>query len=139
MADDLRALTDRLAIRDLLTAYAWHLDRKEWDELRALFAEDARLDYSSSGGEAGRRDEVVDWLAATLPGFAWSEHVVTNEQIAIDGDEASSRCYLFNPMGLPDGRTTYLGGRYHDRFRRTPEGWRFTERVIEQVWTDGWD
>lgn len=42
-------------------------------------------------------------------------------------------------MQLPGGRMTFLGARYHDRFVRTPDGWRFAERIIATVtWTDGW-
>ena len=47
--------------------------------------------------------------------------------------------YYRNPMGLPDGRTTFLGTGYRDRFVRTEDGWRFQERVIGEVlWSEGW-
>lgn len=39
--------------------------------------------------------------------------------------------------GLSDGEKFPAGGRCDDRLRRTPDGWRFTGRLIISVWTDG--
>ena len=139
MPSDLQSIADRLEIDDLLTKYAFFLDDRDFESLKHLFVPGARMDYSVSGGIAGDRDEVVPWLTETVSSFPMSEHVITNRLIVLDGDEASSRSYLYNPMGLPDGRTTFLGGRYHDRFVRTHEGWRFAERAIAAItWTEGW-
>jgi 3-phenylpropionate/cinnamic acid dioxygenase small subunit len=137
---DLQRISDRLDIEDLLTKYAFFLDDRDFDALKELFVPGARMDYEASGGIAGERDAVVEWLRETVSAFPMSEHVVTNRLVTVDGDEASSRSYLYNPMQLPGGKITFLGGRYHDRFTRTPDGWRFAERRIDQItWTDGWD
>jgi hypothetical protein len=29
-----------------------------------------------------------------------------------------------------------IASRYHDRYQRTPDGWRFTERVYEVTYVD---
>ena len=69
-----------------------------------------------------------------------SRHLCTNVLVRVQGDEATSLCYLLNfrhdsrtgvaespaPAGLPK----YVG-EYHDRFVRTPMGWRFASRRCE--------
>jgi len=138
---DLQALADRLEIQDVLSRYAWALDTKEFDGLDDVFTPDARVDYTSSGGEAGAYPEVKAWLAKVLPHFPAYQHFVTNPQITIDGDRATSRSEFYNPMVMnkPDGSRGifFVGGQYHDRLTRTPAGWRISERVEISVWTDG--
>jgi len=138
---DLERLADRLAIADVLTRYAWSLDSKEFDGLDDVFTDDAHLDYTSSGGVAGAFPEVKAWLASVLPHFPAYQHLVTNTDIRIDGDTATSRAEFYNPMvtAKRDGSRGifFVGGEYHDRLARTPAGWRITERIERSVWTDG--
>lgn len=138
---DLELLADRLAIADVLTRYAWSLDSKEFDGLDDVFTDDAHIDYTSSGGVAGAFPEVKAWLASVLPHFPAYQHLVTNTDIRVDGDTATSRAEFYNPMvtAKPDGSRGifFVGGEYHDRLARTPAGWRITERIERSVWTDG--
>ncbi|MGH7893925.1 MAG: nuclear transport factor 2 family protein, partial [Candidatus Binatia bacterium] len=96
------------------------------------------LDYTSSGGMRGRFPEVKTWLVDVLPFFAMRQHIVTNREITIDGDAATSRSYLYNPMGRvrSDGGLDlfFTGATYHDRWQRTPDGWRITERTLVEHW-----
>jgi 3-phenylpropionate/cinnamic acid dioxygenase small subunit len=138
---DLQALADRLDIEAVLTRYAWALDSKQFDELDEVFTPDAHIDYTSSGGEAGAYPEVKAWLAKVLPHFPAYQHLVTNKQISVDGDRATSRAEFYNPMVMAkqDGTTSifFVGGEYHDELVRTPGGWRITDRLEKSIWTDG--
>jgi 3-phenylpropionate/cinnamic acid dioxygenase small subunit len=138
---DLQALADRLDIEDVLTRYAWALDSKQFDELDRVFTPDAHVDYTSSGGEAGAYPAVKAWLAKVLPHFPAYQHLVTNKQITVDGDHATSRSEFYNPMVMAqrDGTTSifFVGGEYHDELVRTPDGWRITDRLEKSIWTDG--
>jgi len=138
---DLQALADRLDIEAVLTRYAWALDSKQFDELDQVFTPDAHIDYTSSGGEAGAYPEVKAWLAKVLPHFPAYQHLVTNKQITVDGDRATSRAEFYNPMVMAkrDGTTSifFVGGEYHDQLVRTPDGWRINNRVEKSIWTDG--
>lgn len=140
MDETLRALADRLAIDDLLTRYCRAIDTKDWDLLDTVFVPDATIDYTSSGGVRGQLPAVKAWLAEVLPRFPMSQHLVTNRDVRVDGDVATSRCYFYNPMGAPapDGGLAlfFVGGYYNDRLVRTPAGWRITERIEEQAWID---
>jgi SnoaL-like protein len=136
----LAAMADRLAIEDLLTRYCQAIDMRDWALLDTVFVPDAHIDYTSSGGVKGKYPEVRAWLAEVLPRFAMSQHLVTNKQIAIDGDAATSHAYFYNPMGSakPDGSLAlfFVGGYYVDRLTRTAAGWRITERIEKQAWVD---
>ena len=56
-----------------------------------------------------------------LPNFPTYFHMLGNFDIRIDGDTATSRTILFNPMKLnDDGQIMFCGLWYDDEFVRTP-------------------
>jgi 3-phenylpropionate/cinnamic acid dioxygenase small subunit len=133
-------LLERMAISDLLDAYAHAVDHRDWDALRGLFTADAVLDYTSAGGPRGQRDEVLGWLRQTLPAVRLTQHLISNKRIAVDADRATAGSEMLNPL-LVDGpdrpQLVLLGGRYDDRLRRGEGGWRIAERVHTVAWTAG--
>jgi 3-phenylpropionate/cinnamic acid dioxygenase small subunit len=135
----LQEIADRIEIDDLLTRYATALDTQDWDLYTSCFTPDASIDYSSSGGIKGKLPEVKAWLAQIMPTFPMTQHVVANRVIVVRGDTATSRSYLFNPMGLPDDANGLLlffeGGYYSDKLVRTPDGWRIRERIEESAYS----
>ena len=137
----LEEVADRMAIGDVLTRYTRAIDTKNIDWLDDVFTPDADIDYSSSGGIAGKYPEVKDWLAKALAPFAVFQHFIGNTSYEIDGDRASTRSYFVNPMLFknPDGSdhifTVY--GYYVDRLARTDAGWRIERRVEEQALLEG--
>lgn len=129
---------DRDAIADGLVRYAYGIDDREVETVRALFTPDAHLDYTASGGPAGPRDEVVDWIFQGLSLVGPTQHVVTNLLADVDGDTATSRCYLVNPLLSPEdppSTVVLIGGEYRDRWRRTDGGWRIEDRLHVVTWT----
>jgi len=134
------AIADRLEIEDLLTRYCRAIDSLDWELLDTVFVAEAFIDYTSSGGVKGVYPEVRAWLAQVLPGFPVRQHLVTNLQIRIDGDRATSRAYFYNPMGRPqpDGsvKLFFVGGDYVDELVRTEAGWRIAQRIEQQLWVD---
>lgn len=136
-----RFLADRFEIDDLLTRYATLIDARRFDELDQVFTSAAVLDYRSAGGIRGAFPEVRDWLAAVLPVFSWTQHLVVNRavELAPGGTEAGARSLFHNPNGAEiDGRPWLfvVGGAYHDRLVRTEAGWRIRHRVEETMWWD---
>ncbi|TMM15909.1 MAG: nuclear transport factor 2 family protein [Actinobacteria bacterium] len=131
-------LADRIEIDDLLTRYATAVDTRDWDLYKSVFTADAVIDYTSSGGIRGKLAEVTEWLSDALSGFSMSQHMVTNRDIRVTGDAATSRSYFYNPMGRTkrDGTLAlmFVGGYYRDRLRRTDAGWRIVERIQDTAW-----
>ena len=123
----------RQSITDLFHAYAWHFDRNEPDLVGRLFCDDATVDYGPQVAPLTGRDRIVDQVRSGLSTiFAATSHHISNIRIALDGDDhASGEAYLYAwhryRDGSPDG---YLWGQYHNRFRRTAEGWRIASLVL---------
>jgi SnoaL-like domain len=131
----LQEMSDRMEIQQLITTYANAIDRRDFDALDGVFTPDAYIDYRALGGIDGRYPAIKAWLAKVLPNFPRYTHLNGNIEIELGGDEAQARTACINPMEvpLPDGgsQVMWLGLWYVDRFVRTPQGWRMTERVEE--------
>jgi hypothetical protein len=56
--------------------------------------------------------------------------------IQLDGDTASGRAYISELLRFRDGRSELNYAIYHDRYRRTADGWKFAERVYEVRYLD---
>jgi hypothetical protein len=56
--------------------------------------------------------------------------------IQLDGDTATGRAYIQELARTRDGRQGLNFAIYHDRYQRTPDGWKFTERVYEVRYLD---
>lgn len=134
----LQEISDRIEIDDLLTRYATAIDTKDWELYSACFTPDAVIDYTAAGGVKGTLPEVRQWLAEVMAGFPMTQHLITNRAVRIDGDTATSRSCLFNPMGVPDGDSLMVfleGGYYRDKLVRTADGWRIAERIEEPTFS----
>jgi 3-phenylpropionate/cinnamic acid dioxygenase small subunit len=130
-------VVDRLEIDDLLTRYATAIDTGNFDLLDDVFMPDAHVDYTSAGGIAGDFPTVKAWLSEVLPHFPAYQHLVGNRNVVIDGDSATSKSVFYNPMIQKNGDTFFVGGEYHDKIVRGPNGWRIAERIEKTVWTYG--
>jgi hypothetical protein len=126
----LAEISDRLEIQQLLVDYSTAIDNRRFDDLDRVFTPDAHIDYTELGGIVGSYPDVKAWLAEVLPNFPAYFHMLGNFDIRIDGDTASSRTILFNPMKLgDDDQVMFCGLWYDDEFIRTADGWRMTRRV----------
>lgn len=134
-------VSDRIEINDLLIRYTDAIDKKDYELLDSCFTPDARLDYTSAGGIAGDYPKVRAWLEKALAPFPMTVHYVTNSVVDLDGDAATARTAVLNPMGFqgPDGvmHTFTVGAYYNDRLIRSSEGWRISERIEESAYMDG--
>jgi hypothetical protein len=65
---------------------------------------------------------------------------VATSKVTIVGDTATAVTICHNPMVLPvgdEGQHVFTCGLwYHDRYVRTPEGWRIAERVEQKSYVD---
>ena len=137
MALTAQEISDRIEIQDLMVRYARAIDTKDYGLLDTCFLPDAHVDYVSSGGAKGPYPEVRAWLEKALAPFASMMHLVANNQVQLDGDQARSRTYVINPMGFPKADGTLhvftVAAHYVDKLVRTPDGWRIQERIEETV------
>ncbi len=136
-----REISDRLQIQDLLTRYTVAIDTKDWNLLDSVFSADAHCDYTSAGGVKGPYPEVRKWLEKALAPFPMTQHFISNTTLQLDGDRATARTYVINPMGFgkADGslQVFTVGAYYNDELVWTDAGWRIAERVEETAFMDG--
>ena len=130
--------SDRAEIMQLTIDYCWALDTHDWDTLRRVFTPDV---VATLGGEEHIGvDAVIKKCSGSLSPLDDSQHRISNHQIHIDGDTATSRCYLHaqHIRAVENGSPLYVvAGRYEDQLVRTAEGWRIAARSLIVMWTDG--
>jgi ketosteroid isomerase-like protein len=132
---DLQSVRDELDIQRVIADYAWACDNRDWGLLKSIFTDDAYLDYSSTQGPAGPRDEIVAWLEESLSQVAMIQHVVTNHQIDLDGDRAKVRAMFYCTLRLP-GMDEMLetSGHYDEEFVRGSDGWKIQRLYEDNRW-----
>ena len=139
--DEMVEIKDRLEIQELMNRFAEMVDQRDWKIMDSIFALEATIDYSSTGGHAGPFRETLAWLDRALDSWPINLHFVSNLIIDFDGDSASARCYFHAPMArdTSDGPLYIItnAGRYEDRLVRTNQGWRILERICYQTLMQG--
>ena len=116
----------------------WIIDHGPRERLREIFTEDAVfiIDTRHLNGI----DEIRGKIERTLEGLSASQHIVSNHQVSIDGDTATSRCYLHAQHtlnGTEGGDNYVMAGRYIDKLVRVDSEWRIAERQLMLDWTEG--
>ena len=136
---DLSTIADRLCINALLNRYAKAMDTQDWELLRSVYTADAHIDYESVGGPSDTMEAVLAWVQSTMPTFPESQHLISNVDIAIDGDTATAEAAYFCQMKTIVGSQFFCGGRYHHRLDRTSDGWRTNHMTDAIAWSDRQD
>jgi hypothetical protein len=127
----------RQACTDLIVRYAWLNDERRFDELAALFAEDAVLYRPSAPtqGIAGRG--AILEAFRKRPFETMTFHVTSDVLVEVQDEEhaqARSRILLLSGTrpqdagALPLELKAPVPGVFRDRFLLTPQGWKFSER-----------
>jgi 3-phenylpropionate/cinnamic acid dioxygenase small subunit len=133
----LRSLTDRLELQEMISRLAAALDEHRFDDLRALFLADATV--STPGGTARGPEAVVAQAARNHEDYDRLQHLVSGVVVDLDGDRAAVRANLVgvfgkSPENLP---SRVLGGLYRFGAARTDDGWRFASLDVRAVWFYG--
>lgn len=129
---------DRAEIIAVLDGYAECLDRREWERLDRVFADDVVFDFGE--WRATTREEAVDAMRSYLDGCGPTQHLLGNYRVEIDGDRATSKVYVraFHiGVGVAQGMTYEMGGEYRDVLERRDGRWLSVSRVGEVFWEVG--
>jgi ketosteroid isomerase-like protein len=133
---DLQAITDRVEIEALRGEFTDAVMMRDYDRLASLFTHDGAVRIPHIGAEAVGREQIragIGRLQALLDYFVQTTHPGT---IQLDGDTASGRAYIQELGRFRDGRSELNYAVYHDRYQRTGDGWKFTERVYDVRYLD---
>jgi ketosteroid isomerase-like protein len=133
---DLQAIADRVEIEALRGEFTDALMMGDYDRVASLFTQDGAVRIPDINAEAAGREEIragIERLQGLWDYFVQTTHPGT---IQLDGDTASGRAYIAELGRFRDGRSELNYAVYHDRYQRTGDGWKFTERVYEVRYLD---
>ena len=133
---DLQAIADRLEIEALPGEFTDAIAMHDYDRFASLFTREGAWRMPHINQEFVGRGQIREAIER-LRGM-W-EYAVQNPHpgmIQLDGDTASGRSYVSELGEMRDGRSLVNYGVYHDRYVRTPDGWKFAERTYEVQYLD---
>ena len=133
---DLQTIADRVEIEALRGEFTDAAMMRDYDRLASLFTPDGALRMPNIPVELVGQEEIRAWgerVPVLVDFLTQNTHPGT---IALDGDTASGRAYIQELGRARDGRQGLNYAIYHDRYQRTPDGWKFTERVYEVRYHD---
>jgi len=133
------SVEDKLAIQEAIARYSHAYDSKDADAFAQLFVENGIFEVIVPGEASPRvrlssRAAIREWAAqrhrlnAASQARHYQSGLVFDELTA---DTASARTMLLlTRQGAPDAAPLlHLTGIYHDRWRKTREGWRLVHRA----------
>jgi ketosteroid isomerase-like protein len=133
---DLQAIADRVEIEALRGEFTDAVMMRDYDRVASLFTDDGALRMPNIPVELAGQEEIRAWgerVPTIVDYLVQTTHAGT---IRLDGDTATGRAYLQELIRARDGASELNYAIYHDRYQRTPDGWRFTERVYEVRYRD---
>lgn len=130
------AIADRVEIEALRGEFADAGMMGDYDRFASLFTPDGVMGIPAANVELVGRPAIragIERLQDIWEFFVQNVHPGT---IRVEGDTAAGRTYLSELGRFRDGTSHQNYGIYHDRYQRTPDGWKFTERVYEVKYAD---
>jgi ketosteroid isomerase-like protein len=133
---DFAAIADRVEIEALRGEFTDAVMMRDYDRVASLFTPDGVWRMPDIPVELSGQDEIRGWGTRVPDVVKFLVQTTHPGIIRLAGDTASGRAYIQELIGLRNGASEVNYAIYHDRYRRTPEGWRFTERVYEMRYLD---
>ena len=133
---DFEAIADRVEIEALRGEFTDASMMLDYDRFASLFTKDGAWRMPHIDEELVGREDVragVERLRGLWEYFVQTVHPGT---IRLDGDTAVGRSYVSEFGRFRDGSAVLNYAVYHDRYLRTPDGWRFAERRYEVRYID---
>ena len=129
-----RQLSDRMEIAELIGRLALWLDDKRFEDARSILHEDVAV-TTRSGTVQGA--EAATAQARQRHTEERTQHVVTNIVIDLDGDHAAVQANLiatFVPRASAPQLHNMVGERYRFDAVRTASGWRLARIEVSPLW-----
>jgi uncharacterized protein (TIGR02246 family) len=129
-------ILDRFEIDALRGEFTDAASVGDFDRFAGLFTDDGRWAIPEAGVDLTGRAEIraaIGRLQQVWEFFVQQAHPGT---VRVDGDTATGRSYVYEAGRMRDGRSHLNYAIYHDEYRRTADGWRFTSRVYQVLYVD---
>lgn len=134
---DFQAIADRVEIEALRSDSIDAQMMDDYDRYASLFTPDGVWRVPAVNAAFTGREEIRAGIKR-LKEELWDYLVQTTHPgaIELDGDTASGRAYVLTFGRFRDGGSHLNYSAYHDHYQRTPDGWKFAERVDEVRYLD---
>jgi hypothetical protein len=135
---------DRLAIRELIDAYAHCADRRLAEQQKSLFTEDTHL-VVYMDGQGSKPTQIIDGREGLMPVFEdlnryqATQHFNGQSTITLDGGRATGESYcIAHHLFTEDGERKLMLAhlRYADTFSKREGAWLFAERNLYVDWIE---
>ena len=136
---------DRLAIRELVEAYAYCADRRDAEGQMALFTEDTHFVVFMDAKDPmpamdlHTRQDLAPVFAALNQYHATTHFIGQSTILTLTDDTATGVAYcLAHHVTVADGKRRLMIAsiRYHDTFVKADGVWLFSERQLLVDWVD---
>jgi small basic protein len=130
---------DRQEIEAVLFRYAQLLDTKQYARLTEVFTPEATANYVGLAVCKGL-ESIIGLVSGVLDQCGNTQHLLGNVRIDVQGDKATSSCYLQAiHVGVGDysDRLLIVWGEYRDQLVRTSAGWRIGYRELTTLHSQG--
>jgi hypothetical protein len=124
------ATADRIEISELIARYCHAIDRGRWEEFRALFTDDCRLDLSQVMGLYEGAEGIARFCDTMRALPIVMRHLTTNVVVRGEGDAARAETYVLAITGPEGGPASQTTGFYDDEFVRRDGRWLFRSRRL---------
>ena len=133
---DLQAIADRFEIEALRGEFTDAGMMRDYDRFASLFTQDGAWRIPHADVEFVSREQIRAGIERLRGLWDYAVQNVHSGTIQLDGDTAVGRAYIAEFGRFRDGRSHLNYAIYHDSYRRTPDGWKFSERVYEVRYLD---
>ena len=118
-------IEDLEAIKQLKARYCEICDdNHNPDEIVTIFTEDGIWEGKGIGTAQGHA-EIRELFVGFQKAMSFSQHMVMNPIIAVDGDTATGRWYIFLPSTFrKSNQAKWQGARYHEDYVREDGTWK---------------
>lgn len=155
MHDVLKRLDDENEIKKLVIKFLFGVDVRSYDQFRASWADEVELyfvgfpsmaGFPPSGGDTSvlpgkvAADDYARAVIDMISEFTATQHIIGNHLVSVDGDQATSACYVIASHYLATGEGepwSTIGVRYEPEARRFEDGWRITKFTWTHMWSTG--
>ncbi len=128
----IRALEDRLALRELVARYGIAVDDREIDALAALFTPDACFRSQDGVMNALGREAIIEQFHRRFAALKATNHVAHDQIIELDAADPDRASGLVSSHAevWRNGQALIAALRYRDRYQRHEGRWCFAERSL---------
>lgn len=133
-------LSDTEEIKALKGKYLRCLDTKDWDGIRETFAPGIKTDYSDGKYSFDNPDDIVAFLAKSMPSSVITQHQCHTPEIWFESDTVAwGYWYLQDYLIIPEHEMRLKGTAiYKDKYEKVDGKWLILETGYTRVFEERW-